>query len=179
MNRRPRGMDHSALVPRTVRPEAGPRDARTSVSPTPSIFRSDPFASTRNHEAITGVTKPDQSTKSSTWRQRLRGDDLALCLPLRLLRLCLLRLCLLRHCALLANPSWRSDEVHLLFARAHMSMYYNEMKKTLSRLNEALTRAPNTMKSLRDAANFLSSLANYFARPEISPRIFCRCRKPL
>jgi hypothetical protein len=42
-------------------------------------------------------------------------------------------------------------------------MYYNEMKKTLSRLNEALTRAPNTINALRDAANFLSSVANYFA----------------
>jgi hypothetical protein len=60
-----------------------------------------------------------------------------------------------------------------------MSMYYNEMKKTLSRLNKAFTRAPNTTNALRDAANFLSSVANYFARPEISPRIFRRCEKPL
>jgi len=58
-------------------------------------------------------------------------------------------------------------------------MYYNEMKKTLSRLNEALTRAPNTMNALRDAANFLSSVANYFAQSRISPRIFRLCQKPL
>jgi hypothetical protein len=58
-------------------------------------------------------------------------------------------------------------------------MYYNEMKKTLSRLNKAFTRASNTMSALRDAANFLSSVANYFMRPWISPRIFRRCKKPL
>jgi len=50
-------------------------------------------------------------------------------------------------------------------------MYYNAMKKTLSRLNEALTRAPNLIRAKRDAANFLSSAANYFARRAISSPI--------
>jgi hypothetical protein len=117
--------------------------------------------------------------KSPTRHRRPRGDVLALHFPLRLLRGFLLSLCLLRHCALLANPSWRSDEVHLHIARAHTSMYYNEMKKTLSRLNEALTRLSSTMNATRDAANFLSSAPNYFAQPEISPSIFRQCRKPL
>jgi len=58
-------------------------------------------------------------------------------------------------------------------------MYYNAMKKTLSRLNEALTRTPNTMNARRDAAKFLSSDANYFARREISRRVSQACKKPL
>jgi len=39
-------------------------------------------------------------------------------------------------------------------------MYYNAMKKTLSRLNEALTRTLKTIDAARDAANFLSSATN-------------------
>src|SRR5689334_14523912 len=44
-------------------------------------------------------------------------------------------------------------------------------------LKEALTRAPKTIVTPRDAANFLSSAANYWARRKISPRIFHRCEK--
>jgi hypothetical protein len=58
-------------------------------------------------------------------------------------------------------------------------MYYNAVKKTLSRLKEALTRALNTRRMTRDAAKFLSSAPNYFARRKISSRVFCRCKKPL
>jgi hypothetical protein len=58
-------------------------------------------------------------------------------------------------------------------------MYYNAMKKTLSRLNEALTRALDTIDGQRDAAIFLSSTANYFAPRTNSSRIFQRCKKPL
>jgi hypothetical protein len=58
-------------------------------------------------------------------------------------------------------------------------MYYNAMKKTLSRLNEALTRASNTMRATQDAANFLSSGANYFMRLAIWSPIFPQCKKPL
>jgi hypothetical protein len=58
-------------------------------------------------------------------------------------------------------------------------MYYNAMKKTLSRVNEALTRALKTIDAQRDAANFLSSAANYFA-PRANPSpILPRCKKPL
>jgi hypothetical protein len=42
-------------------------------------------------------------------------------------------------------------------------MYYNAMKKNISRVKEALTRALNTIDAPRDPANFLSSAANYFA----------------
>ena len=52
------------------------------------------------------------------------------------------------------------------------------MKKTLSRLNEALTRARKSNEAPRDAANFLSSAANYFAPRRISSPIFRRCKKP-
>jgi hypothetical protein len=58
-------------------------------------------------------------------------------------------------------------------------MYYNAMKKTLSRLNEALTRTLKTIGATRDAANFLSSDANYFARRRISSPPFHECKKPL
>jgi hypothetical protein len=58
-------------------------------------------------------------------------------------------------------------------------MYYNAMKKTLSRLNEALTRALKSNEAPRDAANFLSSAANYFARRRISSPIYPECKKPL
>jgi hypothetical protein len=71
------------------------------------------------------------------------------------------------------------DEVHLRFARALLWMYYNGMKKTLSALKEALTRAPNTLDAERDAANFLSSCANYFGDDKISSISFRRCKKPL
>jgi len=47
-------------------------------------------------------------------------------------------------------------------------MYYNAMKKTLSALKEALTRAPNSTNATRDAANVLSSALNYFATSEKS-----------
>jgi hypothetical protein len=58
-------------------------------------------------------------------------------------------------------------------------MYYNAMKKTLSRLNEALTRAVETLDAQRDAAIFLSSIANYFAPRANSSPIFPGCKKPL
>jgi hypothetical protein len=70
------------------------------------------------------------------------------------------------------------DEVHDSLMHC-VCMYYNAMKKTLSRLKEALTRALNTIHATRDAANFLSSASNYFARREFSPRIFRRCTKAL
>src|SRR6478609_5557770 len=44
-------------------------------------------------------------------------------------------------------------------------------------LKEALTHAPKTIVAPRDAANFLSSVANYWTRRKISPRIFRRCEK--
>jgi hypothetical protein len=44
-------------------------------------------------------------------------------------------------------------------------------------MKEALTRAPKTIVARRDAANFLSSGANYWRRREISPRIFLACKK--
>jgi hypothetical protein len=44
-------------------------------------------------------------------------------------------------------------------------------------LKEALLCAPKTIVAPRDAANFLSSAANYCARREISRRIFHRCEK--
>jgi hypothetical protein len=58
-------------------------------------------------------------------------------------------------------------------------MYYNGMKKTLSAVKEALTRAPNTLDAARDAANFLSSRANYFGDEKISSISFRRCKIPL
>jgi len=58
-------------------------------------------------------------------------------------------------------------------------MYYNAMKKTLSRLKEALTRALKSIDATRDAANILSSAANYFARRAISSLILRGCEKPL
>jgi hypothetical protein len=58
-------------------------------------------------------------------------------------------------------------------------MYYNRKKKTLSRLNEALTRAGETIDAHRDAAIFLSSAENTFAPPADWPPIFPRCKKPL
>jgi hypothetical protein len=58
-------------------------------------------------------------------------------------------------------------------------MYYNAVKKTLSRLNEALTRALETTDAQRDAAIFLSSVANTFAPRANSSPIFPRCKKPL
>jgi hypothetical protein len=70
------------------------------------------------------------------------------------------------------------DEVHDSLMHC-VCMYYNAMKKTLSRLKEALTRALNTIHATRDAANFLSSASNYFARRKFSPRIFRRCTKAL
>jgi hypothetical protein len=51
-------------------------------------------------------------------------------------------------------------------------------KNTLS-LNEALMRALKTIDAQRDAANFLSSAANYFAARINSSPIFQRCKKPL
>jgi hypothetical protein len=53
------------------------------------------------------------------------------------------------------------------------------MKKTLSRVKEALTRTLKTIDALRDSANFLSSAANYFARRRISSPNFLECKKPL
>jgi hypothetical protein len=44
-------------------------------------------------------------------------------------------------------------------------------------MKEALTRAPKTIVARRDAANFLSSGANYWHRRGISPRIFLACKK--
>jgi hypothetical protein len=58
-------------------------------------------------------------------------------------------------------------------------MYYNAMKKTLSRLNEALTRAVKTIDAQRDAAIFLSSFANTSAPRANSSPIFPGCKKPL
>jgi len=58
-------------------------------------------------------------------------------------------------------------------------MYYNAMKKTLSRLNEALTRALATIDAQRDAAIFLSSAANTSASRGNSSSTFRRCKKPL
>jgi hypothetical protein len=58
-------------------------------------------------------------------------------------------------------------------------MYYNAMKKNISRLKEALTRALKTFDATHDAANFLSSFANYFARRAISSPIWRECKKPL
>jgi hypothetical protein len=49
-------------------------------------------------------------------------------------------------------------------------------KNTLC-LKEALTRTPNTINAPRDAANFLSSTANYFDHREISQSIFRRFKK--
>ena len=63
------------------------------------------------------------------------------------------------------------DEVHDSLMHC-VCMYYNAMKKTLSRLNEALTRALNIIRATRDAANFLSSGPNYFVPREISSRFF-------
>jgi hypothetical protein len=53
------------------------------------------------------------------------------------------------------------------------------MKKNISRVKEALTRALKTIDATRDAANFLSSDANYFARRGISSPILRECEKPL
>jgi hypothetical protein len=58
-------------------------------------------------------------------------------------------------------------------------MYYNAKKKTLSRLNEALTRAVATIDAQRDDAIFLSSTANTLAPRANSSPIFRRCKKPL
>jgi hypothetical protein len=58
-------------------------------------------------------------------------------------------------------------------------MYYNAMKKTLSALKEALTRARHIVGATQDAANVLSSAPNYFAAQNISRRIFRRYKKPL
>jgi flagellar biosynthesis regulator FlaF len=58
-------------------------------------------------------------------------------------------------------------------------MYYNAMKKNISRVKEALTRALNTIDAARDPANFLSSETNYFTRRAISSPIFRECKKPL
>jgi hypothetical protein len=58
-------------------------------------------------------------------------------------------------------------------------MYYNAMKKTLSRVKEALTRALKTIDAARDAANVLSSTTNYFAPRSISSPTFRECKKPL
>jgi hypothetical protein len=44
-------------------------------------------------------------------------------------------------------------------------------------MKEALTRAPKTIVARRDAPNFLSSVANYWRRREISPSIFLTCKK--
>jgi len=70
------------------------------------------------------------------------------------------------------------DEVHDSLMHC-VWMYYNAMKKTLSRLNEALTRALATIDAQRDAAIFLSSAANTFAPHANSSPIFPRCKKPL
>src|SRR5712672_2051232 len=56
-------------------------------------------------------------------------------------------------------------------------MYYIAKKKNTLCMKEALTRAPKTIVARRDAANFLSSGANYWRRREISPRIFLACKK--
>jgi hypothetical protein len=58
-------------------------------------------------------------------------------------------------------------------------MYYNAMKKNISRVKEALTCALNTIDAARHPANVLSSDANYFVRRAISSPIFRECKKPL
>ena len=57
----------------------------------------------RDRDAVTAATKPDQSMMPPASGRRLRGDDSALGLALRLLRLRLLRFRFLRHAALLAK----------------------------------------------------------------------------
>src|SRR5882762_2196332 len=57
-----------------------------------------------------------------------------------------------------------------------VDVLHREEKNTLC-MKEALTRAPKTIVARRDAANFLSSGANYWRRREISPRIFLACKK--
>ena len=57
-----------------------------------------------------------------------------------------------------------------------VDVLHREEKNTLC-MKEALTRAPKTIVARRDAANFLSSGANYWRRRGISPRIFLACKK--
>jgi len=68
------------------------------------------------------------------------------------------------------------DEVHDSLMHC-VCMYYNAMKKTLSRLNEALTRSLKSSGARRDAANILSSASNYFAPRGISSTIRPECKK--
>jgi len=70
------------------------------------------------------------------------------------------------------------DEVHDSFVHSSRCTT-TQLKKTLSGVKETLTRASNTLNAPHDAPNFLSSALNYFERRTISPRVSCRCRKPL
>jgi len=87
----------------SARPTRGRTSGCSNLGLADALYLDRPAFPCRDREAIARATKLDQSTKSSTRRRRLPGDELTLRLPLRLLRGFLLRFCLLSHNALLAK----------------------------------------------------------------------------
>ena len=159
-----------------ARPTSGRTTGRSNLSLANALdCRSDPSCISRNREAVTGRTKPDQSMKSSTNASKTSRRRLSASL-----------------CASSSSPSPSLPsspccppsrvvgdfEVHDSLMHC-VCMYYNAMKKTLSRLKEALTRVDKSSEAPRDAVNFLSSIANYFAPRGISSPILRECKKPL